>query len=145
MRTFFLNWSPIFFRDSQMCLRCAQMFSDVHRCVQMITDVFWIFSWYSIDVILMFSRCFLDVPRMFAGFFQDDIRWSPVIRWSPAIRSSIGGMDFDDPKVYGDTSISNGLVKITLNGHQPVDLLTQKGVKLLKLLDLSWNLKLKSF
>ena len=23
-----------------MCLRCAQMFSDVHRCFQMITDVF---------------------------------------------------------------------------------------------------------
>ena len=30
----------IFYRDSQMCSRCAQMFSDVHRCFQMITDVY---------------------------------------------------------------------------------------------------------
>ena len=110
-------------------LRCSQMFSDDHRC-------FWIFSRYSIDVLLMFSRCSLDVPRMIAGFFQDDhfkwkiqrnsmipnysmipaIRWSPAIgwfpaiRWSPVIRWSIGSMDFDNPKVYGDTSISDGLV-----------------------------------
>ena len=41
-----LNWSQIFFRDSQMCLRCAQMFSDVHRCFQMITDVFG----FSLDI-----------------------------------------------------------------------------------------------
>ena len=104
-------------------LRCSQMFSDDHRC-------FWIFSRYSIDVLLMFSRCSLDVPRMIAGFFQDDhfkwkiqrnsmipnysmipaIWWSPAIRWSPAIWWSIGSMDFDNPKVYGDTSITDGLV-----------------------------------
>ena len=64
-------------------LRCSQMFSDDHRC-------FWIFSRYSIDVLLMFSRCSLDVPRMIAGFFQDD--------------------HFNNPKVYGDTSITDGLV-----------------------------------
>ena len=38
------------------------------------------------------------------------IRWSPVIRWSPAIRWSIRSMDFDNRKVYGDTSITDGLV-----------------------------------
>ena len=38
------------------------------------------------------------------------IRWSPGIRWSPAIRWSIRSMDFDKPKVYGDTFISDGLV-----------------------------------
>ena len=48
-------------------LRYSQMFSFDHRC-------FWIFSWYSIDVLLMFSRCSLDVLRMFAGFFQDVFR-----------------------------------------------------------------------
>ena len=51
----------------KMCsdvLRCSQMFSDDYRC-------FWICSRYSIDVLLMFSKCSLDVPRMFAGFFQD--------------------------------------------------------------------------
>ena len=40
------------------------------------------------------------------------IRWSPGIRWSPAIRWSIRSMDFDNRKVYGDTSISDGLVHI---------------------------------
>ena len=38
------------------------------------------------------------------------IRWSPAIWWSPAIRWSIGSMDFDNPKVFGDTSITGGLV-----------------------------------
>ena len=38
------------------------------------------------------------------------IRWSPVIRWSPAILWSIRSMDFDNRKVYGDTSITDGLV-----------------------------------
>ena len=40
------------------------------------------------------------------------IRWSPGIRWSPAIRWSIRSMDFDNRKVYGDTSITDGLVYI---------------------------------
>ena len=38
------------------------------------------------------------------------IWWSPGIRWSSAIRWSIRSMDFDNPKVYGDTSITDGLV-----------------------------------
>ena len=42
------------------------------------------------------------------------IRWSPAIWWSPAIRWSIGSMDFGNPKVYGDTSIIDGLVIISL-------------------------------
>ena len=71
-----LNWSQIFYRDSQMGSRCAQMFSDVHRCFQMIS--FWIFSRYSIVALLMFSKCSLDVLRIFAGFFQDVFR---MLRW----------------------------------------------------------------
>ena len=59
---------------------------------------------------------------MFPGWLQDFFRmiisnerskgtgWSPAIRWSPAIGWSIGSMDFDNPKVYGDTFISDGLV-----------------------------------
>ena len=42
------------------------------------------------------------------------IWWSPGIRWSPAIRWSIRSMDFDNRKVYGDTSITDGLVYIQL-------------------------------
>ena len=38
------------------------------------------------------------------------IRWSPAIRWSPVIRWSIRSMDFDNRKIYGDTSITDGLV-----------------------------------
>ena len=34
----------------------------------------------------------------------------PAIWWSPAIRWSIRSMDFDNRKVYGDTSITDGLV-----------------------------------
>ena len=40
------------------------------------------------------------------------IRWSPAIRWYPAIQRLTGSMDFDYPKVYGDTSITDGLVSI---------------------------------
>ena len=74
-------------------LRCSQMFSDDHRC-------FWIFSRYSIDVLLMFSRCSLDVLRMFAGFFQDVfimLRWVLWAWWNLMIISS-ESMDFNDPK-----------------------------------------------
>ena len=104
-------------------LRCSQMFSDEHRC-------FWIFSRYSIDVLLMFSRCSQDVCRIFPGCFQDALMglvglvefddhfkygllWSKGTRWSQAIRWSIGRMDFDNPKVYGDTFISDGLVNLS--------------------------------
>ena len=38
------------------------------------------------------------------------IRWSPGIRWSPDIRWSIRSMDFVNRKVFGDTSITDGLV-----------------------------------
>ena len=36
----------------------------------------------------------------------------PSIWWSTAIRWSIGSLYFDNPKVYGDTSITDGLVLI---------------------------------
>ena len=41
------------------------------------------------------------------------IRWSPAIQWSPAIRWSVGSIDFVNPKVYGDTSITDGLVLLS--------------------------------
>ena len=41
------------------------------------------------------------------------IQWSPAIWWSSAIWWSIGSMDFDNQKVYGDTSITDGLVWFT--------------------------------
>ena len=86
----------------------------------------------------MFSGCLQDFSRMFIGcsdgscgpggiwwsqLFYDPsysmipaIRWSPAIwwfpaiQWSPAIWWSIGSKNFDSPKVYGDTSITDGLV-----------------------------------
>ena len=42
--------------------------------------------------------------------WSPSIRWSPAIRWSPGIWWSIRSMDFDNRKVYGDTSITDGLV-----------------------------------
>ena len=85
----------------------------------------------------MFSGCLQDFSRMFSGCSDGScgpggIWWSfqmkvwtlmiqrnpmipnysmiPAIRWSPAIQWSIESMDFDNPKVYGDTSITDGLV-----------------------------------
>ena len=75
-------------RCVQDVLRCSQMFSDDHRC-------FWIFSRYSIDVLLMFSRCSQDICRIFPGFFQD------------APMGHVGLVEFDD------TSITDGLVSLT--------------------------------
>ena len=63
---------------SKICsdvLRCSQMFSDDYRC-------FWIFFRYSKYFLLMFSRCSLDVPRMFAGFFQDVFRMLRCVLWA---------------------------------------------------------------
>ena len=76
------------------------MFSDDLRC-------FWIFSRYSIDVLLMFSRCSL-VPRMFAGFFQNlfrMLRWVLWAWWNLMIISN-ESMDFNDPKELDDTNYS---------------------------------------
>ena len=81
-------------------LRCSQMFSDDHRC-------FWIFSRYSIDVLLMFSRCSLDVPGMFAGFFQDVfkmLRWVLWAWWNLMIISN-ESMDFNDSKELDDSQL----------------------------------------
>ena len=86
----------------------------------------------------MFSRCLQDFSRMFSGCSDGScgpcgFRWSfqmkvwtlltrrnsmisnysmiPAIRWSPAIQWSIRCMNFDNRKVYGDTSITDGLVR----------------------------------
>ena len=48
------------------------------------------------------------------------IRWCPAIRWSPAIGWSIRSMDFDNWKVYSDTSITDGLVILGYH-HQEED------------------------
>ena len=87
----------------------------------------------------MFPGCLQDFSRMFSGcsdgsYWPGGIWWSfqmkvwtlkiqrnpmipnysmipaAAIRWSPAIRWSIKSMDFDNWKVYGDTSITDGLV-----------------------------------
>ena len=85
----------------------------------------------------MFPGCLQDFSRMFSGcsvgsYVPGGIWWSfqmkvwtliiqrnpmipnysmiPAIRWSPAIQWSIESMDFDNQKVYGDTSITDGLV-----------------------------------
>ena len=55
-----------------------------------------------------------------AIWWPSAIRWSPAIRWPPAIRWSIGSIDFDNPKVYGDTSISDGLVSTEGALRRPV-------------------------
>ena len=68
----------------KMCsdvLRCSQMFLDDHRC-------FWIFSRYSIDVLLMFSRCSQDVCKIFPGCCQD------------APMGLVGLVELDDVEVY---------------------------------------------
>ena len=52
-----------------------------------------------------------------AIWWSQAIRWSPAIRWSQAIRLSIRGMDFDNRKVYVDTSITNGLVMNIRNNN----------------------------
>ena len=43
---------------------------------------------YSIDVLLVFFRCSLDVSSMFAGFFQDVFQDAPI--------GLIGLVEFDD-------------------------------------------------
>ena len=117
-----------FYRDSQICSRCAQVFSDVHRCfLRMFAGFFqdvlgcsdgscgpyWI--WWSFQMkvwTLMIQRNSMipNYSMIPAIWSSPAIRWSLAIRWCPAIWWSIGSMDFDNPKVYGDTSITDGLV-----------------------------------
>ena len=48
------------------------MISDVRICFQKITYVgCWIYSRSSLGVLLMFSGCSQDLPRIFPGFSQD--------------------------------------------------------------------------
>ena len=53
----------------------------------------------------------LDDPQLF-----DDPSYSMISSYSmiPAIWWSIGSIDFSNPKVYGDTSITDGLVFMSL-------------------------------
>ena len=55
----------------------------------------------------MFSRCSLDVPRMFAGFFQDAfrmLRWVLLAWWNLMIISN-ESMDLNDPKELDDPQL----------------------------------------
>ena len=95
------------FRCSLDVLRMfAGFFQDVFR---MLRWVLW--AWWNLMIIWM-KVCTLMIQRnpMIPNYLMiPAIWWSPAIRWSPAIPWSIGSMDFDNPKVFGDTSISDGL------------------------------------
>ena len=92
------------------------MFYDVLSCFPMFSDCF-LTRWLQ-----DFSRMIISNERSKETRWSQTIEWSqllddppaiwwsPAIRWSPAIQWSIGSMDFDNPKVYGDTSITDGLV-----------------------------------
>ena len=60
---------------------------------------------------ILWSQLFYD-PSYYmipAILWSPAIRWSQAIQLSPATQWSVGSMDFDNPKAYGDTFISNGL------------------------------------
>ena len=86
----------------------AGFFQDVVRMLRWV-----LLAWWNLLIIINESMDFddpkeLDDPQLFydpSYLMIPAIRWSPVIRWSLAIRRSIGSMDFDNPKIYGDTSI----------------------------------------
>ena len=83
-----MNW---YYHHMKYTLQTPRSFS--------ITDVR-----YSKDVLLMYSRCSLDVPRMFAEFFQDIfrmLRWVLLAWWNLMIISN-ESMDFNDPKELYD-------------------------------------------
>ena len=86
------------------------MFSDDHGC-------FWIFFRYSVDVLLMFYRCSQDVPRMIAGFFQDDDFKRKILRNSMIPNySMIPALDdpqlFDDPQPFDDPQLFNDQLEV---------------------------------
>ena len=122
-------------------LRCSHMFSDDHRCSWIFSrysiDALLMFSRCSLDVLKMFVGFSQDVFRMLHWvlwawwnlmIISNEVRalmiqrnsmipsylMIPAIPWSSAIRWSIGSMEFDNPKVYGDTSIADGLVFMCL-------------------------------
>ena len=55
---------------------------------------------------LLYDPSYSMIPAI---LWSPAIRWSQAIQLSPAIQWSVGSMDFDNPKAYGDTFISNGL------------------------------------
>ena len=94
----------------------AGFFQDVFRMLWWVLLAWWNLMTISIESIwtLKIQRNpmipnYLMIPAA-AIWWSPGIRWSPVIRWSPDIRWSIRSMDFDNRKVYGDTSITDGLV-----------------------------------
>ena len=68
----------------------------------------------------MFSRCSLDVLRMFAGFFQDVfsmLRWVLWAWWNLMIISSesmdfIDQKEFDDPQLFDDTQLFDDQLEV---------------------------------
>ena len=70
----------MFYKHSQTCSSCFQMFSDVQRCFQVFTYVI---------------VCSLDDLLMFSGFFQG---FQEVLMMSDPIVFSDGNIVFDDEK-----------------------------------------------
>ena len=118
------------------------------------------------DVCRIFPGCLQDFSRMFSGcsdgsYWPGGIWWSfqmkvrtlkiqrnpmipnylmipaAAIWWSPDIRWSIRCMDFDNPKVYGDTSITDGLVFLSKLQFEAKEFDTLNGVNLLQ--NCVWN------
>ena len=86
------------------------MLTDVFRWSQMLRWVLW--AWWNLMIISNESMD-LNGPKEFDDpqlFNDPSYSMIPAIQWSPAIRWLIGSMDFDNPKVYGDTSFTDGLV-----------------------------------
>ena len=98
----------VFFRCSLDFLRMfAGFFQDVFR---MLRWVLW--AWWNLMIISNGCMDFIDPKEFVDPKLFDDPSYSmiPAIWWSPAIPWSIRSVDFDNPKVYGDTSITDGLV-----------------------------------
>ena len=70
------------------------------------------------------------------------IWWSPAIRWSQTNQWSIGGMAFDNQKVYGDTSNTDGLVYLFITKTTCVEILGLLSLIHIFQLSLSKNLYL---
>ena len=87
----------------------CRIFQDVFRMLRWVLLAWWNLMIISNESMNSNGPKESDDPQLF-----DDPSYSmiPAIQWSPAIPWSIGSMDFDNPKVYGDTSITDGLVLV---------------------------------
>ena len=90
---------------------CLQDFSRIFsRCSDGSCGIWWSFQMKVWTLKIQRNPMIPNYSMIPAICWSPAIWWSRAIRWSPVIRWSIGSMDFDNPKVYGDTFISDGLV-----------------------------------